>query len=76
MDGDGLSYGNEAVVTNHQRQRLLSSLMNSLQLKEDLELFERHDTEELGVKDDHNHDHTNVKVMCLNGFYQHSFLSS
>ena len=33
-----------------------------------------HNMEELDVQHDHNYNHINVKVMCLNGFDQLSFL--
>ena len=39
VDEDGLPYGKEAAVTNHLVQSLPASLMNSLQSKEDVELF-------------------------------------
>ena len=53
--------------------RLPSSLMNSLQSK-DVELFQMHNMEGIDVQHDLNYDHINVKVMCLNDFYQVLFL--
>ena len=35
-----------------------------------------HNIEELDAYDDPNYVHINVKVICLNGFYQLPFLSS
>ena len=46
-----------------------------LQLKEDIELFEMNDIEELDVQVDHNYDCINVKVMCYDCFCQLCFLS-
>ena len=43
-------------------------------IKEYVELFQMHIMEELDVQHDLNYDHINFKVMCLNGFYQFSFL--
>ena len=74
VDEDGLSYGKEAAVTNHQMLRFPSSLMNSLQWKEDVEQFQMHSMEELVVQDDVNYDHIKIKVMCLNDLYQVSSL--
>ena len=73
MDADGLPYGKEAASANHQRQRLPASLLNSLQSKEDVELFQMHNMEESDVQHDLNCDHIHVKVMCSNGFYQLPF---
>ena len=50
MDDDGLLYHEEAAVTNHQLQRLPSSLMNSLQSKKNAELFQMHDIKELDAQ--------------------------
>ena len=74
MNEGGLSYGKEAPITNHQIQRLPSSLMNSLQSKEDVEILQIHDMEKLGVKDDFNYDHVNVKVIIYDLFCQFSCL--
>ena len=73
-DEDELPYGKEAAVTNYQMQRLPSSLMNSLQSKDNVELFQMQKMEELDIQDDLNDDHINVKIMWLNGFYQLSSL--
>ena len=74
MDEDGLPYGKKADVINHQMRRLPSSLMNSLQSKEDIELFHMHNMEEIDVQHDLTYDHINVKEMCLNDIYQVPFL--
>ena len=74
MDADGTPFGKEAAVPNHQMHRLLASLMNSLQSKEDMELFQMHNMEETDVQHDLNYDHINVKVTCSNDFYQFPFL--
>ena len=39
VEADGLPYGKEAAVTNHQMQRLPASLINVLQSKEDVKLY-------------------------------------
>ena len=39
VDEDGFFHDKEAIVTNHEVQRLASNVMNSLQSKEDVELF-------------------------------------
>ena len=72
MNEDGLPYDKEAAVTNHQMQRLHASLINSLQYN--VELFQMHNMEENDVQHDINYDHINVKVKCLNDFYQFPFL--
>ena len=64
VDKDSIPYDKEAAVTNHQMQRLPVSLMNSLQSKEDEELFQMHNMEKTEIQHDHNYDHINVKVMC------------
>ena len=74
MIEDGLPYGKKAAVNYHQMQSLPYSLMNSLQSKEDVELFQMYNMEELDVQDDLNYDHIDVKVRCLKVFYQFSFL--
>ena len=74
VDKDG-HYGKEAAITNHQMPRLPSALMNSLKSNEDVELFQMHNIQELNIQDDPNYDHIMAKVMCLNGFYQLSFLT-
>ena len=74
VDEDGLSYGKEAAITNHWMQSFPSSLMNSLQWNKDVELFQMHNMEKIDDQGDLNNDRINVKVMCLNGFYQLSFL--
>ena len=48
--------------------------MNSLQSKEDVELFQMHNMKETDVQHYLNYDHINVKAMCPNGCYQLSFL--
>ena len=42
VDEDGLLYCKEAAITNHLMQGLPSSLMNSLESKEDVVLFQMH----------------------------------
>ena len=74
VDEDGLPYGKEAAVTNHQMQRLPSSWMNSLQSKEDIELFKLHSMKETNYQHGLDYDHANFKVMCWNDFYQVPFL--
>ena len=69
-----LLFGGCTAVPNHQMQQLPASLMNSLQSKEDVELFQMHYMEETDIHHDLNYDQINVKVMCPNGFYQLSFL--
>ena len=64
VDEDGVPYNKEA-VTNHQMQMLPFSLMNSLQSKEDVELFQMHNMEELYIQDDLNYDYVRVKVMSF-----------
>ena len=64
LDEDRLCYGKEAAVTNHQMQWFSSSLMNSFQSKEDVELFQKHNMEEIDIQI-LNDDHMNVKVFLL-----------
>ena len=68
LDGDGIPYDKVVIVTNDQIQRLPSSLMNSLYAKEDVELFQMHNIEEIYVQDDVNNDHINVKEIQQNSF--------
>ena len=63
VDENGLPYDKEASVTNHQMQRLPFSLMNSLQTKKDVELFQMHKTKEIEVQHNLNYDHIKVKVI-------------
>ena len=70
VEEDGLFYGGEAAVTDHQMQSLSSLLMNSLQLKEYIELYQMDNMEEIDIQDNLKYDHINVKIMCQNGFHQ------
>ena len=54
----------------------LPSLINFLQSKEDVELFQMHSMKELVVQDDHNYDHINVKVIYLNGVHLLRFINN
>ena len=74
VDEDGRLYCKDAAVTTHQIQRLPSSLMNILQSKEDIEMFQTHNMEELDVQHVFNYNYINVKVMCLNDIYKFLFL--
>ena len=56
---------NESAVTNHQMQSLPFLLINSIQSKEDVELFQMHNMQEIDIQDDLNYDHMNIKVICL-----------
>ena len=71
---DGLPYGKEAAITNHQMQSLPFSLINSLQSKKYVELFQMHNMKETNIQHKLNYDHTNIKIMCLNDFYHVQFL--
>ena len=69
VDKDGVTYHKKSIVSNYQMQRLPFSLMSSLSLNGDVELFERHNMKEIYGHGDFNCDHVNVKVTCESYFF-------
>ena len=63
VDKNCAPYHEKAIASNHYMQRLHSLFMSSFHSKDDVELFQRYNMEEIYGQDYFNDDQFNIKVM-------------